>query len=105
MVVRKAGAALAAGCTMVLKPSPETPLSVLSLALLAEEAGFEKGTLNAVTTSLGNTPAVSEALCRHPLVKKVTFTGSVSLLLARSAFLVAASAVLTEADTRRETLS
>ncbi|RAO67304.1 uncharacterized protein BHQ10_003316 [Talaromyces amestolkiae] len=86
MVVRKAGAALAAGCTMVLKPSPETPLSVLSLALLAEEAGFEKGTLNVVTTSLDNTPAVSEALCRHPLVKKVTFTGStrVGKLLAKT---------------------
>ncbi|KAH8895603.1 aldehyde dehydrogenase [Thozetella sp. PMI_491] len=76
MVVRKAGAALAAGCTMVIKPSPETPLSVLTLALLAEEAGFPKGVLNVLTTSLENTPAVSEALCRHPLIKKVTFTGS-----------------------------
>lgn len=78
MVVRKAGAALAAGCTMVIKPSPETPLSVLTLALLAEEAGFAKGVLNVLTTSLNNTPALTEALCRHPLVKKVTFTGSVS---------------------------
>ncbi|KAJ9137078.1 Succinate-semialdehyde dehydrogenase [Pleurostoma richardsiae] len=76
MVVRKAGAALAAGCTMVIKPSPETPLSALTIALLAEEAGFPKGVLNVLTTSLSNTPAVSEALCRHPLVKKVTFTGS-----------------------------
>ncbi|KAH7176891.1 aldehyde dehydrogenase domain-containing protein [Dactylonectria macrodidyma] len=76
MVVRKAGAALAAGCTMVIKPSPETPLSVLTLALLAEEAGFAKGVVNVLTTSLNNTPALTEALCRHPLVKKVTFTGS-----------------------------
>ncbi|KAF7554914.1 hypothetical protein G7Z17_g2532 [Cylindrodendrum hubeiense] len=76
MVVRKAGAALAAGCTMVIKPSPETPLSVLTLALLAEEAGFPKGVLNILTTSLSNTPTLTEALCRHPLVKKVTFTGS-----------------------------
>lgn len=76
--MRKAGAALAAGCTMVLKPSPETPLSVLTLALLAEQAGFPRGVLNILTTSLTNTPAVSEGLCRHPLVKKVTFTGSVS---------------------------
>ncbi|ETS84227.1 hypothetical protein PFICI_02252 [Pestalotiopsis fici W106-1] len=76
MVARKAGAALAAGCTMVIKPSPETPLSVLSLAFLAEEAGFPKGVLNILTTSLENTPALSQALCCHPLVKKITFTGS-----------------------------
>lgn len=78
MIARKAGAALAAGCTMVIKPSPETPLSVLALAVLAEEAGIPKGVFNILTTSLGNTPGLSEALCRHPLVKKVTFTGSVS---------------------------
>ena len=79
MVVRKAGAALAAGCTMVIKPSPETPLSVLSLMQLAEEAGFSKGVLNVLTTSWSNTPSLSEALCRQPHIKKVTFTGSVSL--------------------------
>jgi succinate-semialdehyde dehydrogenase/glutarate-semialdehyde dehydrogenase len=62
---------------MVVKPSPETPLSVLALAHLAEQAGFPKGVLSVLTTSLENTPALSEALCRHPLVKKVTFTGSV----------------------------
>lgn len=63
---------------MVAKPSPETPLSVLSLALLAEQAGFPKGVFSVLTTSLDNTPPLSEALCRHPLIKKVTFTGSVS---------------------------
>ncbi|KAM3086013.1 hypothetical protein ACMFMG_003062 [Clarireedia jacksonii] len=78
MILRKAGAALAAGCCMVVKPSPETPLSVLSLAMLAEQAGFPKGVFSVLTTSLENTPPLSEALCRHPLVKKVTFTGSVS---------------------------
>jgi succinate-semialdehyde dehydrogenase/glutarate-semialdehyde dehydrogenase len=78
MVLRKAGAALAAGCTMIIKPSPETPLSVLALANLAEQAGFPKGTFSVLTTSLENTPSLSEALCRHHLVKKVTFTGSVS---------------------------
>ncbi|KAK8213623.1 hypothetical protein M8818_002927 [Zalaria obscura] len=76
MILRKAGAALAAGCTMIVKPSPETPLSVLTLALLAEQAGFPKGVFSVLTTSLENTPPLSEALCRHPLVKKVTFTGS-----------------------------
>lgn len=76
MILRKASAAFAAGCTMIVKPSPETPLSVLTLALLAEKAGFPKGVFNVLTTSLDNTPSLSEALCRHPLVKKVTFTGS-----------------------------
>jgi len=76
MILRKAGAAFAAGCTMIVKPSPETPFSVLALAYLAEKAGFPKGVFSVMTTSLENTPRLSEALCRHPLVKKVTFTGS-----------------------------
>lgn len=76
MVLRKAGAALAAGCTMVVKPSPETPITTLCLAHLAARAGFPPGTLNVLTTSLANTPAVAEALCLHPRVNKVTFTGS-----------------------------
>jgi succinate-semialdehyde dehydrogenase / glutarate-semialdehyde dehydrogenase len=77
MILRKCGAAFAAGCTMVIKPSPETPLTVLALAHLAEEAGFPPGVINVLTTDLENTPSLSEALCRHDLVKKVTFTGSV----------------------------
>lgn len=70
---------------MICKPSPETPLSVLTLALLAEQAGFPKGVFSVLTTSLENTPPLSEALCRHPKVKKVTFTGStrVGKLLAK----------------------
>ncbi|KAF1986728.1 aldehyde dehydrogenase [Aulographum hederae CBS 113979] len=76
MILRKVSAALAAGCTMIVKPSPETPLTVLTLAHLAEKAGFEKGVFNVLTTDLDNTPSLSEALCRHALVKKVTFTGS-----------------------------
>ena len=76
MILRKAGAALAAGCTMVVKPSPETPLTCLTLAYLASKAGFAPGVFNVLTTSLQNTPALSEAMCLHPLVKKVTFTGS-----------------------------
>lgn len=76
MILRKAGAAFAAGCTMVVKPSPETPLSCLALAELATRAGFAPGVFNVLTTSLGNTPTLSEALCLHPNVHKVTFTGS-----------------------------
>ncbi|KIW04852.1 uncharacterized protein PV09_04034 [Verruconis gallopava] len=76
MILRKCGAAFAAGCTMVIKPSPETPLSVLSLAYLAEKAGFAPGVMNVLTTDLDNTPELSAALCQHDLVKKVTFTGS-----------------------------
>ncbi|KAI5925333.1 aldehyde dehydrogenase [Camillea tinctor] len=76
MILRKASAALAAGCTMVAKPSPETPLSALTLAYLADKAGFPKGVFNVLPTTLANTPTLSEALCKHPLVKKVSFTGS-----------------------------
>ncbi|EME38347.1 hypothetical protein DOTSEDRAFT_75780 [Dothistroma septosporum NZE10] len=76
MILRKAGAALAAGCTMIVKPSPETPFSVGALAYLAEKAGFPKGVFSVLPTSLDTTPALSEALIRHPLTKKVTFTGS-----------------------------
>ncbi|KAF5530828.1 succinate-semialdehyde dehydrogenase [Fusarium mexicanum] len=76
MVLRKAAAALAAGCTMVVKPSPETPVTAMALAKLATEAGFPDGVLNVLPTSLENTPSLSEALCKHDLVKKVTFTGS-----------------------------
>jgi succinate-semialdehyde dehydrogenase / glutarate-semialdehyde dehydrogenase len=78
MVLRKASAALAAGCTMIVKPSPETPLTALTLAYLGQEAGFEKGMFNILPTTLANTPALSERLCRHELIKKVSFTGSVS---------------------------
>lgn len=74
--LRKAAAALAAGCTMVIKTSPETPLSAVSLAVLASRAGIPPGVLNVLTTSLENTPPVAEELCLHPLVKKVSFTGS-----------------------------
>lgn len=76
MILRKCGAALAAGCTMVIKPSPETPLSVLTLVELAKRAGFPEGVMSVLTTDLEQTPAMSEALCKHDLVKKVTFTGS-----------------------------
>ncbi|KAK2841653.1 hypothetical protein FQN49_006041 [Arthroderma sp. PD_2] len=76
MILRKAGAAFAAGCTMIAKPSPETPITTLVLALLAKRAGYPPGIFNVLTTDLENTPSLSEALCKHPQVKKVTFTGS-----------------------------
>ncbi|SPJ85498.1 probable succinate-semialdehyde dehydrogenase [Fusarium torulosum] len=79
MILRKAGAALAAGCTFIAKPSPETPLTCLALAKLASDAGFSPGVFNVVPTSLANTPDVAEALCKHPLIKKVSFTGSTAI--------------------------
>ncbi|RMZ34153.1 hypothetical protein D0859_01706 [Hortaea werneckii] len=79
MILRKAGAALAAGCAMIVKPSPETPFTALTLAYLAQQAGFPNGVFSVLPTSLANTPALSEKLCRHPLVKKITFTGSTTV--------------------------
>ncbi|OKL63187.1 hypothetical protein UA08_01884 [Talaromyces atroroseus] len=76
MLFRKAGPALAAGCSMIVKPSPETPISALALAYLAEKAGFPPGVFTVLTTDLKSTPSVSEALCKHQFVRKVTFTGS-----------------------------
>ncbi|KAH7353657.1 Aldehyde/histidinol dehydrogenase [Plectosphaerella cucumerina] len=76
LALRKAAAALAAGCTMVVKTSPETPVTAVALARLATKAGVPRGALSVLTTSLESTPAVAEALCLHPLVKKVSFTGS-----------------------------
>lgn len=75
MITRKAGAALAAGCTVVIKPDSQTPLSALALAYLAELAGFPKGVFNVVLTAT-RTPAFGLALCESPKVKKISFTGS-----------------------------
>jgi succinate-semialdehyde dehydrogenase len=79
MILRKVAAALAAGCTMIIKPSPETPLSVMALADLAERAGIPPGVINVISTDITNTPAVSERLCKHRFVRKVTFTGSTAI--------------------------
>ena len=74
MITRKVGPALAAGCTVVVKPGEDTPLCALAMAALAEQAGIPKGVINVVTTSR---PAeVGKVLCCHPLVRKVSFTGS-----------------------------
>ncbi|TCK05819.1 NAD-dependent succinate-semialdehyde dehydrogenase [Marinobacterium mangrovicola] len=74
MITRKIAPALAAGCTVVLKPAEDTPLSALELAALAEEAGFPAGVINIVTTT--DPVAVGDTLTSHPLVSKVSFTGS-----------------------------
>ncbi|KAF6829959.1 succinate-semialdehyde dehydrogenase [Colletotrichum musicola] len=76
LTLRKSAAALAAGCTVIVKPSSETPLTALALACLADRVGFPAGAVNVITTSLGNTPSVAEALCMHPSVRAVSFTGS-----------------------------
>jgi succinate-semialdehyde dehydrogenase/glutarate-semialdehyde dehydrogenase len=73
MVTRKAGPALAAGCTMVCKPAPETPLSALALAVLAERAGVPPGVFNVVT---GDAFEIGSELTSSELVRKITFTGS-----------------------------
>lgn len=74
MITRKVAPALAAGCTIVVKPAEATPLTALALADLGRQAGLPKGVLNIVTASNGK--AVGEVLSTHPLVRKVSFTGS-----------------------------
>ncbi|WP_315836345.1 NAD-dependent succinate-semialdehyde dehydrogenase [Bradyrhizobium prioriisuperbiae] len=73
MITRKVSPALAAGCTVVLKPATETPLTALALAALAEKAGFPKGVFNVLT---GDSAAIGKVLCEHPAVRVVGFTGS-----------------------------
>ncbi len=76
MITRKAGPALAAGCTMVLKPASQTPFSALALAELAERAGIPAGVLNVVTGSAGE---VGGELTSNPVVRKLSFTGSTEI--------------------------
>src|SRR6201996_4811744 len=73
MITRKVSPALAAGCTVVLKPANETPLTALALVALAEKAGVPKGVFNLLT---GNSSAIGKVLCEHPAVRFVGFTGS-----------------------------
>ena len=73
MITRKAGPALAAGCTMVLKPATQTPFSALALAELASRAGIPQGVFNVVT---GSAAAIGGEMTANPTVRKVTFTGS-----------------------------
>ena len=76
MITRKAGPALAAGCTMVLKPASQTPFSALALAELAQRAGIPNGVFNVVT---GSASEVGNELTGNPLVRKLSFTGSTEI--------------------------
>ena len=79
MITRKVGAALAAGCTCVVKPAEDTPLSALALAELADRAGIPAGVINVVTASRQNTAEVGQQLCQSPLVAGLSFTGSTNV--------------------------
>ncbi|XP_053699274.1 succinate-semialdehyde dehydrogenase [NADP(+)] GabD [Sabethes cyaneus] len=76
MITRKAAAAIAAGCTVVIKPAEDTPLTALALTKLAEEAGFPKGVFNVVTSSRKNASSIGELLCKSDKVAAISFTGS-----------------------------
>jgi succinate-semialdehyde dehydrogenase/glutarate-semialdehyde dehydrogenase len=76
MLTRKAGAALAAGCTVVAKPASQTPFTALALAELGRRAGLPPGVLNVVT---GDAATIGDMLTSHPLVRKVSFTGSTTV--------------------------
>ncbi|MFD1039973.1 NAD-dependent succinate-semialdehyde dehydrogenase [Virgibacillus byunsanensis] len=73
MITRKIGPALAAGCTIVLKPAPETPLSAIEIVKIFERAGMPKGVVNLVT---GDAPAIGNAMLTNKSVRLITFTGS-----------------------------
>lgn len=73
MITRKAGAALAAGCSMIVKPAEATPYTALALAVLAEEAGIPAGVFSVVT---GDAATIGETLTGSPVVRKMSFTGS-----------------------------
>ena len=76
MITRKAGPALAAGCTMVIKPASQTPFSALALVELAHRAGIPKGVLSVVTGSAGD---IGGELTSNPIVRKLSFTGSTEI--------------------------
>lgn len=85
MLTRKIAPALAAGCTMLVKPASQTPLSALALLVLAEEAGIPAGVLNIVT---GKASMIGDILTGSPVVRKISFTGSTEIgaqLMAKSA--------------------
>lgn len=76
MITRKCGPALAAGCSIIIKPAAETPYSALALAVLAEEAGIPAGVFNVVT---GSAKEIGEEFTTNPKVRKISFTGSTEI--------------------------
>ncbi|MQY50638.1 NAD-dependent succinate-semialdehyde dehydrogenase [Rhodocyclus gracilis] len=88
MITRKVAPALAAGCTVVIKPAEQTPLTALALVELAERAGIPAGVINVVTGSAQASVAIGRALCASPVVRHLSFTGSTEvgrLLMAQCA--------------------
>ena len=88
MITRKVAPALAAGCTVVVKPAEQTPLTALALAELAQRAGFPPGVFNVVTGSAASAPKIGGELTGNPTVRKLSFTGSTEvgrLLMAQCA--------------------
>jgi succinate-semialdehyde dehydrogenase / glutarate-semialdehyde dehydrogenase len=88
MPTRKSAPALAVGCTMVLKPAEQTPLSALAVAALAEEAGVPPGVFSVVTGDAEDAPAIGAEMTSNPIVRKLGFTGSTEvgkLLMAQCA--------------------
>ncbi|MEQ1808049.1 MAG: NAD-dependent succinate-semialdehyde dehydrogenase, partial [Burkholderiaceae bacterium] len=76
MITRKVAPALAAGCTVVIKPAEQTPLSALAVAELAQRAGMPAGVLNVITADAENSIAVGKVLCASDIVRHLSFTGS-----------------------------
>lgn len=83
MLAWKWGPALAAGCTIVLKPAEQTPLTALYIASLVNEAGFPPGVINVIT---GYGPTAGAAISEHPDIQKVAFTGSTEVIITDSLF-------------------
>ena len=88
MPTRKSAPALAVGCTMVLKPAEQTPLTALAIAALAEEAGIPAGVFSIVTGDAADAPSIGGEMTSNPIVRKLGFTGSTEvgkLLMAQCA--------------------
>ena len=79
MITRKAAPALAVGCTMVVKPAEQTPLTAIALGRLAEEAGVPPGVLSIVTGAAEDAPVIGGELTGNPIVRKLSFTGSTEI--------------------------
>lgn len=80
MILRKVGAAIAAGCTVVLKPAPETPMCAIAIAKLFERVpGFPAGTLNIVTADSATSAQIGEEMSHNTVVRHLSFTGSTAV--------------------------